>query len=446
MPSVTRALASTFTLFALTAAARAADLFVGPGQAFADIQSAIDAASPGERVFVAPGVYETFEITKPVAVLGAGAGLVTVRNSSASSGTIVTGLPYGTEAVVAGMEFEGPGAFAGATAPARLVVRGNDGRVLVHDVRIAPTSRSPVLLEVTDCEQVVVSSCTLDGTHHDGASQIPIFVSDSALWVEGCELRAPLVGAVQSAGADPAIDSQNSTLVVQSSALFGGTAQPVFFAPANAFIGGEGGPAIRSYGGEVRTLGGTGNIFQGGTTWMLPAGQTYAFQPTGGNAVLSAPPNLFFPPLTCTVIEAADAVLASGIGPGFPQAPIEGPVVHVPESVARPTVAPLAPRVSIGTSSALGMTGAPSSPQWIFFALGSEHALVLPSLVGEVLVPPGAAVLLSGVATDVAGAASRPIQVPFVPALVGTLVWFQSVAPVPAGLAISAPSVLLIDA
>lgn len=54
--------AAPAALLALPAAAFAADLRVGAGQAYETIQAAVDAASPGDRILVGPGVYAEYLI------------------------------------------------------------------------------------------------------------------------------------------------------------------------------------------------------------------------------------------------------------------------------------------------------------------------------------------------------------------------------------------------
>lgn len=70
-PMILRA-AAPAAFLALSSAAFAADLRVGPGEAHETIQSALDAASPGDRVLVRPGVYrESVRIdTERVSLIG----------------------------------------------------------------------------------------------------------------------------------------------------------------------------------------------------------------------------------------------------------------------------------------------------------------------------------------------------------------------------------------
>jgi hypothetical protein len=54
-----------------------------------------------------------------------------------------------------------------------------------------------------------------------------VVARNSNVWIDGTDVRGPAVGGFDTA---PGIDTLNSTLVVQSSVLVGGTSQPIFHA------------------------------------------------------------------------------------------------------------------------------------------------------------------------------------------------------------------------
>lgn len=94
------------------AAAQSADLYVGPGQTYATIQAAIDAAVDGDRVFVLPGSYVGFALQgKKVTVLGSGSGQTYVGP------TVIGPNAADKPVVVHGVRFEGPTFVGGAPSP-----------------------------------------------------------------------------------------------------------------------------------------------------------------------------------------------------------------------------------------------------------------------------------------------------------------------------------------
>lgn len=79
---------------------------VGPGQPFAEITAAVQAASPGDVVEVLAGVYSSFVLDKALTIRVEPTGAaVTVGNSSSSSGPTYVSLPNGAHARLCGLTF-----------------------------------------------------------------------------------------------------------------------------------------------------------------------------------------------------------------------------------------------------------------------------------------------------------------------------------------------------
>src|SRR5688572_13526839 len=101
--------ASLSAALLLQATASAGVLVVGPpgsGAPFQDVQPAIDAAQPGDTVLVLAGSYGTASITKPLQLVGAGSGLVTLSGPPTAPVLHVGSIPAGETVVVSGLDLQ----------------------------------------------------------------------------------------------------------------------------------------------------------------------------------------------------------------------------------------------------------------------------------------------------------------------------------------------------
>jgi hypothetical protein len=162
----------------LAVPAAAADLFVGPGQPYAETHEAIAAAAPGDRIFVAPGIYAAFELDKPVEIRGAGPTVTRVSDFLTLQGATVAGIPAGAVATLAslGLEHADP---TGTTDQPLLEISGNPGTVVLQDVHVnvisfaQPLSArgSPRPTPAGSCCRAATSSASTD--RRSAASGIP---------------------------------------------------------------------------------------------------------------------------------------------------------------------------------------------------------------------------------------------------------------------------------
>jgi predicted outer membrane repeat protein len=136
----------SLALLATAGTVTAADLFV-PSPSFSTIQSAIDAATDGDTIIVAPGTYQ--ELLRYSGTGGSVAKSITVRSSGGPAVTIIdrTGLPAETAVIIANFSatvvpinatFEGFTVLRGTIAGANgrgggAVIGGNAGLIVIRN-------------------------------------------------------------------------------------------------------------------------------------------------------------------------------------------------------------------------------------------------------------------------------------------------------------------------
>ena len=254
-----RVLAACAALAGLTDLAAGADLFVGPGQSFAEVHAAVAAAQPGDRIFVAPGQYEGFDLTKPVEIRGSGVGATRIGSFSTPAATEVSGIPAGATATLADMSFD-PAWFLTLTFGARIAVIDNHGTVVLQNVRVnqAPTAwHVGEAVFVKNTKRLLIQGCTLEGISTAGfptpgvsglvAESSGVDVTDSVLIAVGSGSDFPEPGA---AGAD--LEGCTARFArVQSTGGSGG---------ADAFSAGPAGAGVKLAGSTLVIAGGPGNL------------------------------------------------------------------------------------------------------------------------------------------------------------------------------------------
>lgn len=410
---------------ALTLPANAADHWVGPlgsGAPYQDVQAAIDAAAPGDRVLMLPGTYGAVRIDKPLSLTGAGSGTTRILASAGSVPLVIAGLGSGGRFRLSGFEIGlSPG--VDAAPPAFLELTDIAGRFEACDLKITrlehdahPTGGAYVSIE--DCAQVQFSALrvyTQAGPGGSDADQLPlsalwarssrVFVSDARL--EASDLCTDFAGDKPGA---PAIRLDNSELHLALCASAGGPAQggsPEFSA----------GPALLANASQVVLYGGKSNELLGGSASAL--------DPLG--ATLAAPAVRLSGASTLTY--GSDVVFTPGSGPGgLPALPLKAdpPALVQARADRLPSMWIPTPIGAIGEFSGVFLEGDPGAIQFWWLVLETAPALSLPGIFGLFVLDLGLVVHHPPVILGIDGQGSDLAATPPNPNLQGHMLAYQS--------------------
>jgi hypothetical protein len=356
----------------------------GGGQ-YTEIQPAIDAASPGDRVEVRSNLgYAAFTLSKGIdvdAIAGAHVPSCTVANVAAPESATVWGF------VVDGT----------------VTVRQCQGRVLLA----ALTVHNPALngtpgASATDSDQVLLVDCRVQGSTGPevGPGGDGLQVIRSTVVCERSQLSAGAGARVFRTGnsGGNGILVQNGALVAAASTFTGGPGSPAHWHDRMCFSGGPGGSGVFAT-NSVRMLFMAVSVIVGG--------------PSGGDVGCGGGPvGAAFSLVTSAAIRTADCVI-TGTSPPMP-------VLPALPSLVGPGIATRGSPVTWTFSAAPGTTVLPLVDARSAF-------LPAPGLFVPLLVTPGAVPLLPLV---VGGTGSLPfsIPVPAEPTLQDQIVFLQALA------------------
>lgn len=230
------------------------------GADFTDLPQAVEAAAPGDVLWVHPGQYSSFTIdAKPLTVLGLAAGQVRVAGTSRVTGVVA---PF--KAVLCRLDFE------------RLALSDNTGAVILDEVRAF--GPDVAFFSVAQCADVRAIACTVDSIYA-AVSGIPRCAARIAQgtrfeatesWIVGNS--APSYG--DQFGWTGMLGSDDSRLYLAATSVFGGKGSNEFdlFCLNPGYEGGAGIELVSS--GRVRVTGLPSDLIQGGKTGTPTCGQS----------------------------------------------------------------------------------------------------------------------------------------------------------------------------
>ena len=395
-------------LFAAPTLAAPATLTVGPGGAFADIQSAIDAAVDGDIILVEPGTYEPFVIAVKGVTVRALTGF-TVDDTSGSGVVRIVGVPPGQRAAIEGMQMTSVfGTEVGILAEFCL------GEVVVEQVTITDPG-GDAIFHAEGCSNLFVTDLTVLSSPTRiffPASPVPVSVKSSSASFHRLTVNGSGTFECLQVGENARVTLSASTLsgpkgfdsagcIFDPDGGIGGAGAVVV--DADLTVVGDGGDAIR--GGP----GGTGSCGSGGD---------------GGPGVQVKG--------TSNVIVSSSSILVGGPagsgggGPGSPGPASDGPV----DSSQILPLLTMSGIEALGSTVILNLDAAPpvsAAPLAVIAISGQGGFVPLPGFDG----PPASALIAGPVVMlqltpDALGDASVSVPIPLDPALDGYVAHMQA--------------------
>lgn len=410
-------------LLLATGTAAATDLRVAPGGGpgtFASIGAAVDAAEPGDRIFVAAGDYfEGFTVSKSLTILAEpGAVLhhpsvheprpLLIWKLQPEDRVVISGLAFRSPTEVVSQEFEFPS----------IRTLNNKGSIVLHALDIQPAHFHGLVLESS--KAVLLFDSTLTGSSAaDGCvafvrplvklSGSNLYVADSAI---AAAPASPVTSSCQLAVGGIALYANYSKVVLSRSSLRGGTGNEVpwsILIPGPAMI-------LSNTDAELRATVARGGDGAPGTSAPGAIGASM-----GGQSVL--------------LVSEGSAVIGGSAGDGSATSPgqflMSGSIVSA-TGVLYPGLEVLSPDAAtgeLGQPVRLGLDGHPGDSHYLFLAPQAAAATQIPGLAGEFHLSMDGLRYLARVQLDGAGNGAWDASVPNNPALVGLTAFFQTVAP-----------------
>lgn len=414
---------------------------------FSRIQSAVNAAQPGDTVCVAPGTYDRFEVTKPIQVLGSGSDTCFVQ-SDAGMGTlgIYVAIINSGYARVGGFQLL-PDIEDNNGAP-WLQVINSQAPVEIFDIRMVvdePHFGTSGFVVVSNSRQVVFAGCHVLGPADfsvDLASQGVSSVIDgydgmwtyrSNVWISDCTFEGNATihcytGTFGGSGqAGHGIEVDESSVVISNSVLRGGQGS------ASALNC----PAIDAGAGLRGKFASVSEIHHGPNTLTL-GGYGPGDAAPGPGALVGGPAAFYYG----SELPIGGDSESGTQGEAIAQA--NDNVTLQPTEGVRPTLRPDHYVLPIGSTVTFEHSGIPNALHWTVFSENTSTAGLATPVVGKVFVDAAQSGLFAPTFLDPGGLASEVLAVPLDPNLIGFSGIFQA-AQVGAGpIVVSNPTVLAI--
>lgn len=411
------------------------DLIVGPPASdadYTDLQAAIDAAAPGETLFLLPGRYSPFTVLdKELRIVGSSEGEVfiglEVFSPFANPATKVEFIQDGESVVISGVTFRSEAGTAATVVRANLVF----GKLIFHDVvfeTIEPTSPSFGLVAVDDCHDVLFDHCRIEGydpANHPNAFQprggIGLEVSGfSRVALNQCTITGGSTGQSAfgeiEAGAAVEVSSSGSSLFVHGGEYRGGSATFQNVASASAVPA----PAF-DIGNQPATFSGApGTLIRGGDGYLSGAGVN----------VPGAPAIEWQTSLLNLKVMAQGPEIIGGVGgDGVSAEPFLSIAGFGPTQLAEffPGLRLSSTASAPGSFVAVDVEGSPGGLHSAFLSTNTVTPFGLPGFEGSAYLDPADLLFIGLVPLDALGEGQFGLAVPGDPAFSGVIGWFQTV-------------------
>ena len=386
------------------------DLFVAPGGTYPQVDAAIAAANPGDRIFVAPGQYEGFHVTKPLEIRGSGVGLTQIGDFDSPARTRVTGIPAGTVATLSDMSFD-PAWFQTVEFGAQILVADNAGTVVLQNVR---TNVSPTAWHIGDgvfasnTGRLIIQGCTLEGI---STASFPTTAESGLVAVNTYLEVSDTVVLAGGQGADYGEAGPAGAFLDNCVAHFARVRSTGGFGTGDQFFDGPGGAGIELVDSSLVIAGGPANLLKG------------AFGPTNGGPGLEVDASSSATIAVDVVLEGGINGDGSGLAPGLSVEP-GGTVTLLTRNL--PALVPLQQQVAIGTQFTLEHTGEPNA--FVLPAISGKlgPAFSVPGFNGFIHLDAVHAAAFPALLLDGTGTGTTSVNVPLDPAIAGAHVWFQA--------------------
>jgi hypothetical protein len=431
----------------------ATDWVVGPfgsGAPFNDIQTAVNAAQPGDRVLVLPGAYVgPVFINKAIELVGGGSSVVTVHgNISTFPGAVpamrVTGVGAGSRARISGMTLNNLGV---PIVPVEYILKVDacTGLVELSDlVLLGPTLSSiPMaaiggILNVQNCSQVVISGVRSLGiglSSSGGSSPVHglsgAVVQSSMVWIadstaRGSATSLPIFGWGGDGG--DGITLINSVAHIARSVIQGAQTSGL-----QNGVAGAGGPGIRAQGSTVVLHGGFENVTAGANAYEQLSSGILKLGTAGSGVILDGSSSLVY---------GVDVSLAGGTGtaslpPGTPLVAAAGSIVEA-RAERLPTVSVAPASAPLGSQLTIRLSGEPGVDYIRAVGLRTMPALGVGAL-GSVVIDLSTIFYWPVDTLDPTGNLTSFVTVPLDPSLAAVEVVEQCAQALPGGIVISPP-------
>lgn len=394
----------------------------GSGAAFNEIQPAIDAASAGDTIYVSPGTYLPFQLSKPLRLIGAGPESVLVEDPSLStcwmgfSAAEITDLPANSQTIVAGMSMRGPAPASVFQSCYCLRADGNQGVLVLHNLEIETPQAA---VDLYQNEFVVVSNSVFAAEYPAGVAVTGLWqqgagmrVLDSNAWITDSELRGlGQTGLDEPIFGFPGLHVINSNAYVARSSIHGGDGGVAAVGACAGHSGYPGAPGIIVAGGSFLQL-------AGDTADRVVAGEGADYGICSG---AGAP---------AVLVNGAGFVIRSGgvaMVPSETQGIMEAEV-HTPNGGTELTAQQPLPTLSQSVTNnylTLKFRGEANWNVMLFASLGASTPIQFSDVQGAGALDPTQVLFLLPTVLDANGALDVVFPLPTSSALNGLSVYFQ---------------------